>query len=194
MTFQSARGATPLTEEDLRDLIPNLTTQKQLDEFEAENILRGQLWARKSRVLQTELLSVSGICVLHKRMFDQTWRWAGDLRLRALTTIGVAPHLIQPDLGNLFNDVRFWIDNKIYSEDEIAIRFSHRLVQIHPFRNGNGRHSRIAADLLAVQLGKSEFAWGREIPENERRDRYIEALKAADGSMDVSELTDFARN
>lgn len=194
MTFRTARGATPLSEEDRRDLIPNLTTQQELNEFEINNIRDGTNWARKSRILKSQLLTMRGICLLHEKMLDKTWRWAGKLRLRALTSIGVAPHQIQTELGNLFNDVKFWIENETFPPDEIAIRFSHRLVQIHPFRDGNGRHSRLAADLLAVQLGRPRFTWGDMYSDKVRRAKYIEALNGADRSMDVTQLLEFARN
>ena len=61
----------------------------------------------------------------------------------------------------LLDDTKAWIEHKSYARDEIAVRFHHRLVQIHPFANGNGRHARLMADLLVIELGAERFSWGR---------------------------------
>ncbi|WP_374566370.1 Fic family protein [Nitrosomonas sp.] len=75
------------------------------------------------------------------------------------------------------------------------MRFSHRLVAIHPFPNGNGRVSRLIGDLLAQQLEQEPFTWGRAnlVDAGETRARYIEALRAAD-NHDIRPLLLFARS
>jgi Fic-DOC domain mobile mystery protein B len=94
----------------------------------------------------------------------------------------------------LFGDVRYWIENKTYSPDEIAVRFHHRLVFIHPFPNGNGRHARLIADVFAMKLGRPAFTWGSAhlVEEGEARNRYLEAIRAADNG-DIQPLLKFAR-
>jgi Fic-DOC domain mobile mystery protein B len=187
-------GATPLDEETLRGLIPNLTTQGELNEFEATNIAAGLTWARGSRTLKRDLLSASGLILLHKKMFEQTWYWAGQFRTRD-TNIGVDPKRIQPDLKVLLDDVSFWLEKKTYGLEEIAIRFHHRLVWIHPFPNGNGRFSRLACDLLLEFQGHAKFVWSSSDLESKSKDRerYLKALRLADKEDRYDELLKFAK-
>ena len=127
-------------------------------------------------------------------MLRQVWKWAGRPRTGELN-IGVAPHLIAVELHILIGDVRYWIKNGSFPADEIAVRFHHRLVAIHPFANGNGRHSRLAADLLVVQLGGDRFSWGREnlVQAAQTRRAYVRALQAAD-AQDIAPLLAFVRS
>ena len=103
--------------------------------------------------------------------------------------------LIPIELRHLRDEIRFWIANSTYSTDEIAVRFHHRLVFIHPFPNGNGRHARLAADLLIIQLGGRRFTWGRTslIATGETRKKYVAALRQAD-NHDVGPILAFARS
>jgi Fic-DOC domain mobile mystery protein B len=195
MKFNDIPGATPLDEETLRGLIPNLTTQGELNEFEAKNIADAIRWASSSRKLKKDLLSVSGLILLHKKMFEQTWTWSGQFRTRE-TNIGVTPHRIQTDLGILLGNVQFWFENKTYQVDEIAIRFHHRLVWIHPFPNGNGRFSRLATDLLLEFNQQKKFKWGQQDLAQATQDRelYLKALRRADRTDDYYELLKFAKS
>ena len=88
------------------------------------------------------------------------WRWAGVFRTTE-RNIGVEPWRIRPELRQLLDDARFWVDQASYAPDELAVRFHHRLVAIHLFPNGNGRHARMMADLLITRLGGRAFPWGR---------------------------------
>lgn len=184
--------STPLTEEEREELIPSyITLRSELNEAEQRNILEAEEWAfrRERNVLSEHLLKE-----LHKRMFGKVWRWAGKIR-QSERNIGVEPYRISPDLRQLIDDCQFWIDHNTYEPDEIAARFSHRLVQIHPFPNGNGRHSRTAADLLLIKLGQERFSWGREnlVDVGETRKQYIAALHAAD-RHDYGPLFEFVRS
>ena len=127
-------------------------------------------------------------------MLGTVWNWAGKFRTTE-RSIGIAPHQIQIDLRQLLDDARYWIDNDTYEPDEIAVRFHHRLVWIHPFSNGNGRHARMAADLLAVAHGRPRFTWGRSslVEASEAREGYITALRAAD-RHEIEPLLEFARS
>lgn len=186
-------GDTPLTADELQGLIPSLTTQRELNEVEFANIMSGRRWALSPRrFVRSDVLNVSYLLELHRHMFDATWRWAGKVRTTE-KNIGVPPHRILSDLGALLGDAAHWIKNATYPPDELALRFHHRLVCIHPFSNGNGRHSRLAADILALKLGRPIFPWGGKSPNDEaRREEYLAALRSADG-QDYAPLMAFAR-
>jgi Fic-DOC domain mobile mystery protein B len=188
-------GNTPLTPEELVDLIPALATKEELNEFERENILVAERWAMSGRNIKAlDPLSDDYIRKLHRKMFDQTWRWAGTYR-NTEKNIGVGVGEIRESLMILLQDARYWIENRSYPIDEIVARFHHRLVFIHPFPNGNGRHGRLIADVLAVRLGVTRFSWGRNDLRhaNEARQRYLQALRAAD-KHDIRLLLEFVRS
>jgi len=189
--FVEPADATPLTPEEMRDLIPaHITFRSELNEAEQENIALAQDWALARR---RDLLSERFIADLHRRMLGDVWRWAGRFRTSE-RNIGIAFYEIPVALRQLLEDVRAWIGLESYPIDEIAVRLHHRLVQIHPFPNGNGRHSRLMADLLVMRLGGERFTWGRAslYPTGDVRARYIEALHAAD-HHDLAPLVAFSR-
>jgi Fic-DOC domain mobile mystery protein B len=185
---------TPLSPEDLADLIPNLATKEELNEWERENILVGREWAFRDRTSPIDMASDDYVRKLHGKMFDQTWKWAGQYR-RTEKNIGVPVREIRERLVALFGDVRYWIENGTYSTDEAAVRFHHRLVLIHPFANGNGRHARLIADVLVKKLNRPVFTWGSTdlVEEGESRARYLIANRAADEG-DLRPLLEFARS
>ena len=183
---------TPLTPDEREQLIPSyITLRHELNEAEQVNIGQALRWARvrKRDVLREDFLNE-----LHRRMFGDVWKWAGQYRTTA-RNIGVEAYRIEMDLRQLVDDTRYWGDHATYPPDEIAVRFSHRLVPIHPFPNGNGRLSRLAGDLLARQLGQTPFTWGRAslINAGETRALYVAALRAAD-DHDITPLLAFARS
>ena len=188
-------GATPLTTQELEELIPTISIQRELNELEKANIKIGVEWAENSRFLKKELLSYTGLFRLHKKLFDQVWKWAGTQRKSEVNIGNVSPHQISERIHQLCLDTQFWIENKTYPLDKIAIRFHHSLVFIHPFVNGNGRHARIATDLLLLYNGNSIFSWGAGdlAAAGEVRSRYIAALRAADRG-DYAGLLEFARS
>jgi Fic-DOC domain mobile mystery protein B len=184
-------AATPLTLEEMRDLIPaHIAYRRELNEAEQENIMLAQDWALGR---PRDLLSERFVRDLHRRMLGDVWRWAGKFRTSA-RNIGIEYWQIPVALRQLLDDARAWIAYGTYPPDEIAVRLHHRLVLIHPFPNGNGRHARLMADLLAMQLGRDRFSWGRASlrAAGVARGRYMEALRAADGH-DIGPLLDFAR-
>lgn len=183
---------TPLTAEEREQLIPSyIALRRELNEVEQINIADASKWlaSRKRDVLDQAFLNQ-----LHKRMFGQVWRWAGQYRTTA-RNIGVDAYRIPMDMGQLIGDARYWVENETYPPDEIAVRFSHRLVAIHPFPNGNGRLSRLVGDRLAIQLGQPRFTWGSTslIDPGETRAHYVAALRAAD-AHDIEPLLAFARS
>jgi len=187
-------GNTPLSPGELADLIPNLATKQELNEWERENILLARDWATADRTGAVDMASDEYVRKLHGKMFDQTWKWAGEYRCTE-KNIGVPFHEIRERVMTLLGDVRYWIENNTYSLDEIAIRFHHRLVLIHPFANGNGRHARLIADVLAMKLGRPALTWGSAslVKEGEARHQYLEAIRIADDG-DIQPLLKFARS
>ena len=186
-------GATPLDHDEAAGLVPaHITTLGQLNEWELANIVEGERWAFARK--RKDLLSSRFARLLHKRMFGNTWRWAGSFRLSE-KNIGVDPVQIAPQLKKLCDDVTYQVAHRTYSLVEIAARFHHRLTWIHPFANGNGRFSRTMADLLLVQNDAYRFTWGAGnlAGEGDARQRYIHALRAADGH-DYAPLFEFVRS
>ena len=191
-----APGATPLTEEERDGLIPSVQTRAELNELEAANIDLATAWAlgRGRAIAQRNIVSIAGLLQLHRRMFSQTWRWAGQIRLTD-KNLGVSKEQIRVDLKALCDDVIYQIAHASYPPDELAVRFHHRLVSVHPFANGNGRFGRLAADILISRLGGKPFAWGGKSLDRARRSRaaYISALQHADAG-EISSLLGFARS
>ena len=186
-------GTTPLDPDEAAALIPrHIATREQLDEWEAENILAAERWLAARR--RKDVLDDGFLRDLHRRMFDRTWKWAGAYR-PSEKNIGVPPERIAVDVRNLVRDTRVQIEQRVAPLDEIAARFHHRLVSIHPFVNGNGRHARLATDLLLATNGAPEFAWGRGdlVHEGDVRQRYLAALQAADRG-DYVPLLGFVRS
>lgn len=192
-----AEGSTPLDQNERQELIPDyISTQAELNQIEQENIADAFVWAGQQNL--DDLLTATFLLKLHEKMFNQVWRWAGQMR-KSNKNIGVMKEYILNDLSRLLGDTKFWIENKTYPPDELAARFHHRLVQIHIFPNGNGRHARLATDLLLIRIGKDRFTWGRQNShspldtEGKTRSEYIVALKSADQG-DFTPLLQFVRS
>lgn len=193
MNFQYPPGATPLSPEDLEGLIPDhIGTQGELDAWEQQNILnaRQRLARRKPR----ELLSDDAIKRIHRYMFGETWRWAGQYR-HSNKNIGVTWERVPEQVRVLCDDAQYQRNHSTYPADEFGTRLHHRLVAIHPFPNGNGRHARLITDLVMQSLGAEPFSWGNANlnRDGKARERYIEALRAADGG-NYRLLLAFVRN
>jgi Fic-DOC domain mobile mystery protein B len=185
-------GGTELTEEEREGLIPSyITLRSELNEAEQANILEAEEWAfvRKRDLLEEKFLNN-----LHKRMYGNVWRWAGRYRTSG-KNIGIDAYRIPTELRQLLDDGRYWIENGTYEPDEIAVRFHHRIVSIHCYPNGNGRHARLATDLLLKSMGQERFSWGGKnlVDVGETRERYIAALQAAD-EHDIGPLLEFVRS
>ena len=191
-----APGNTPLDPDEAADLIPgHVTTQAELNQVEQANILEASTWAWGRR--HKDILSDEFIRELHLRMFKDVWKWAGTYRT-SLKNLGIAPEQIPVAIRKLCDDADYWVENKTYPWDELAARSHHRLVAIHPFPNGNGRHSRLMTDILLNAHGQKPFSWGSATnldtmgPKGTARERYLAALRAADG-QDFKPLLDFVR-
>lgn len=175
-------GATPLDPDEMEELIfKHVTTRGELDQLEQVNIQEGLIWLKKLK--SPELFTEGFVCDLHKQLFGQVWQWAGSFR-KTEKNIGVDPIRIAVDLHLLLDDTNFQVEHQSYPPLELATRFHHRLVQIHPFPNGNGRHARIMADAIltkALEVQAIDWSGGYDLQAmGEHRQRYIAALRAAD--------------
>lgn len=191
--YDYSEGATPLVPDEIDGLIPtHIVNRGQLNALEQENITAASLWLESGRI--KKINTEANLRSLHKKMFGQVWKWAGKFRISG-KNIGVDAYQIAVELRNLCEDVDTWIEFSSYPVDEIAVRFHHRLVYIHPFPNGNGRHARMATDfLLKKQLGTNAFSWGSasiDVISHVRRD-YIHALRTADNG-NYQPLLEFVR-
>lgn len=190
--FEADDNSTPLTADEKDGLkLKWITLRSELNEVEARNIAQAQIWLFSNK--NKDILNTAFLCNLHKKMFGEVWKWAGVFRTTE-RNIGVAPYQIPIKLMQLFDDINYWIENKVYDNQEIAVRFHHRLVQIHPFPNGNGRVSRLMADLVYQKLEGKTLYWGNTnlVNVSEVRSKYIDALRKADAG-DYSELIEFTK-
>lgn len=183
MSIEYPEGATPLDPDEMEGLkFKHVTTREELDHLEQGNIQDGLVWLQRYK--DTDVLTEGFVRELHKRLFGDVWVWAGTFR-KTEKNIGVDPAQIGVQLHMLLDDACFWIDNGTYEPSEAAVRLHHRLVYIHLFPNGNGRHARILADALltkTLQQAPIDWAGGYDLQAmNERRKQYIQALRAADG-------------
>ncbi len=189
-------GQTPLDEDEKEGLlIQSIATRGELDEFEQQNIEDAIQWSLTRKFKSEQILSESFIQELHKRMYKNVWRWAGEYR-KTNKNIGVDKLEIPVALRSLIDDAYYWLEDNVYKPDEFTIRFKHRLVSIHCFPNGNGRHSRMVADIIVENIFQQPvFSWGSKSlsNENESREKYLIAIRKADkGDFDL--LLKFARS
>lgn len=189
-------GQTPIDEDEKEGLlIETISTKVELDEFEQQNIEEAMQWVVGKKFKAKDIFSEKFICNLHRRMYNQVWSWAGKFR-KTNKNLGVDKFQIPTDLKVLCDDARYWVEYKTYSPEEIAVRFKHRIVSIHCFANGNGRHSRLMGDIIIENLfGKEPFSWGAKnlSKKSDPRATYLKAVKAAD-SGDFAPLLLFARS
>jgi len=187
-------GATPIDPDGAADLkLIHITNQSELNRWEQENISEALSWLQQTK--PKDILNEEFVRKLHEKMLGNVWKWAGKYR-KSDKNIGCSWQNIRIELKKLFDDTRFWIEANKESFDMIAVRFHHRLVSIHPFPNGNGRHARLITDLLVENvLGSLPFSWGdKNLTDNtDMRREYIKALHKAD-ALDYNPLLKFVRS
>lgn len=186
-------GQTPLDPDEVAGLKPrHIATQGELDEWEAQNILKASRWVARQKKL--DVLNDHFCRELHVKMFDDTWKWAGTFR-KSDKSIGCDWTQIAVNLRQLLDNMAYWLEHNVFPPEEVAVRFHHRLVWLHAFPNGNGRHARLMTDCLLRQCGLAPFSWGRAnlMTANEVRQRYIQALRAADAN-EYAPLLAFVRS
>ena len=189
-------GQTPLDEDEKEGLlIETIATRADLDEFEQQNIEEAVQWVLERSLKSMTILTEQFVKKLHQRMYGNVWIWAGDFR-KSNKNLGIDKLEIPVALKMLLDDAAFWVENNTYPPNEIAIRFKHRLVSIHCFPNGNGRHSRLMGDIIIDKIFKEPmFSWGAEnlIKHGEARSAYLSAVREADNGSYESLIT-FARS
>ncbi len=195
LELQYVDGQTPIDEDEKEGLkIKSITTQGELDEFEQLNIEKAVEWTIHANLKLDKIMAEKFVKELHKRMYGDIWIWAGEFR-KSDKNIGINWTQISVELRNLIDDTKYWIENNTYSPTEISIRFKHRIVAIHCFPNGNGRHSRMMADIIMeFVFGGKIFSWHKSnmVKADETRKKYIESLKDADNG-DINPLIEFAQ-
>ncbi|MBV6429168.1 MAG: hypothetical protein KIPDCIKN_03716 [Haliscomenobacter sp.] len=194
LDLEYSNGQTPIAEEEKEGLkIKSISTMAELDQFEQQNIEEAVGWAYGRLFTIDQVLEIQFILSVHKRMYKNVWKWAGKFRTTD-KNLGVPYYRTRQDLQILLNDCTYWISHQTFPAEEIAIRFKHRLVSIHLFPNGNGRHSRLMADILLKALDPSQaFTWGgKTLRRGEERQIYLQALRAAD-SGDINPLVKFSK-
>ncbi len=180
MTLIYPDGVTPIDPDEAAGLIPNhITTQKELNEWESVNIRRAREWVLNRK--RNNLLTVEFIKELHRKMFDQTWKWAGMFR-RSDKNIGVPWASISVEVRKCLDDIEYWFANSVHPLKISAVKAHHKLAMIHPFPNGNGRHARLFTDVLLYNVGLDVFKWGDANLDQTgaARREYIKALQSAD--------------
>ncbi|MEW6467969.1 MAG: mobile mystery protein B [Bacteroidota bacterium] len=188
-------GQTPLDEEEKEGLlIKTITTRGELDEFEQQNIEKAIEWTIAKRFKPEKIFTEEFVCGLHRKMFGDVWKWAGQFR-RSNKNLGCDWHKIGTSLKQLNGDAAYWFEKRTYPEEELAIRYKHQIVSIHCFSNGNGRHSRLMGDVIINHIfGKQVFSWGGTSinKKGEARDKYLKAVRQADNG-ELKPLIEFAR-
>ena len=196
LDFDYTDNQTPLEEDEKEGmLIKSITTRADLDEFEQQNIEKAMLWLKSKKFTAAEILSEKFVQQLHRHMYAGVWKWAGEYR-KTDKNIGVDKHQIAIALKQLLDDCQYWINHPGFSNEEIAVRLKHRIVQVHCFVNGNGRHSRLMADVMMEKVFHlPAFTWGAAnlIKQSNLRTAYIQALKKADAG-DYNYLIAFAKS
>lgn len=196
INYHYIEGQTPLNEDEKRDLIPTLITREDLDAFEQENILEVRKWIMQKSILAKQyIFTEKFILNLHKRMYGHVWKWAGTYR-KSNKNIDIEYYLVPTELRQLLDDATYWLENETYSITDLAIIFHHRLVKIHLFPNGNGRHARLCADVIVAKYGGEKLTWGGNsdlTKPYDIRKAYIAALRDADAG-NYEPLLAFARS
>ena len=192
MKFTYPEGATPIDQDEAAGLIPDhITVQRELNEWESQNIRKAMSWSLSRK--RHDVLTLDYVKELHRRMFDETWTWAGTFR-KSDKNIGVAWEQVAVEIHKLLDDARYWLEEKVYSLPETAVRLHYRMVAIHPFINGNGRHARLFADVFLYNHDYPRIDWGGAHLDSAGtvRERYISALRAADAG-DFGPLLEYVR-
>ena len=193
---KDAPDATPLAHEELLGLIPTwIATRSDLNLAEFTNVNAAQTTPSWQKMPTEKLLDDLQLRRLHKAMFGNVWVWAGQYRTRNMN-IGFDFARVALEVRNLLEDARFWFRESSTEQLEAdACQLHHRLVSIHPFANGNGRHARFYTDLILQSKSLPAFSWGGAnlVDPSDNRSRYITALQLADRG-DLTALKEFVRS
>src|SRR5580692_12263468 len=169
----------PITADERAGLLPSLSTRAQLTEIERLGVNAARVWAMRAAVLRRDdLVGEAFSRELHRRMFGGIWRGAGRYRAAARNP-GWEPGRIAEGVRLFLDDADGWLRYATYPVHEAAVRLHLRLIAIHPWSNGNGRHARLMADIIVASRGEAPLTWGSRQPET-APGRYAEAVRAAE--------------
>jgi Fic-DOC domain mobile mystery protein B len=173
-------GDTPI--DDFSELlVKGIKTKRELAVVEAENIREAVVkYLAKRPTKRMARFDVTWLLQLHREMLGHVWAWAGKVR-PGTVNIGVPQAQIEPGLHSLASDLASWTG---FGHDLLSQStwLHHRAVQIHPFKNGNGRWSRLLANIWLKLNRHPLTVW----PEQKIgsvsivRGEYIKAVQAAD--------------
>ena len=193
--IDQSKDATPI--DDLSGLLQDITTRQELNDAEALNIVNATDWIDNGRI--DDPFTATFYRTLHTKMYDEVWAWAGELRSQTgeVTHPGSRPEDVGRDIARVAMDFhREW--EALNDHDHLLpliARYHHQLVLVHPFNNGNGRWSRLAADAVLQRLANQPpLTWATDtlVVDSAERKAYIAALKKADNG-DIAPLFDYLR-
>lgn len=161
----------------------DVATNNELNELEALNIADAFAWADDQTWQTADFFTQHVLREIHAKMFDQVWVWAGTYRSREVNIGNCPPEEISTRLEQVLGNLSYQSENGRSAHD-VCTALHHCIAQIHPFPNGNGRHARLVARLLAQTMGleRSSLTWGSTeyADEDTRKAAYISSLRAAD--------------
>ena len=197
MSLTPGYGETPLPEDELASLLPDVVrilgepvTRAAVFDLEQgvqEQVAEELLTAALGGSLQpSELLTDYFLKDLHARLYGYIWTWAGKWRTHDVN-IGVAYPQIAVDLRNSLNTILYrWENTDDWTPHELGVVAHAETVRIHPFADGNGRTTRLLADLVYVAAQDSDpvlqYDW------NVDKVSYINLLRRYDTNRDVTGL------
>ena len=193
MSLTPDYGETPVLEDHLDDLLPAIRDlmgesptsavvydleqgiQRSVSQEVVADVLAGR------RVVD-DLLTDHYVRDLHARLYRPIWSWAGKFRRRELN-IGVAPEQIAVELRTSLDGIRHrWVSTSDWTARQLGIAVHAEVVRIHPFTDGNGRTTRLLADLVFLVAqdgpGRQQYDWDLD------KQGYITSLRAYDRHRD----------
>ena len=115
-----------------------------------------------------------------------------DIKTSDFSDISTHIAMLYPKYDDLLKDAKILIDNKDKQEDLLisyidrAIELKCRLVEIHPFPDGNGRSCRALFNILLRNIGLPPI-----YVKNSEKDEYIDAMDLAIRKKDYSRIKRF---
>lgn len=200
MSLSPGYGETPIDGDELDALLP--AVREALGEpptkaavFDLEQQIQDEVAADSltavidGSLALDELMTDHFVRDLHHRSYGDVWLWGGRLRVRELN-LGVAPEYIAVELRTaLENLTERWNATSDFTPRQLGIAVHAETVRIHPFADGNGRSTRLLADLVFAAAHDSTevelYNWSID------KERYITLLREFDGHRNPADLAAF---
>ena len=199
MPLEPGYGETPIPGDELAALVPHV-----IDTLAAP-ITRADIYDLESAVLQDvtetqlaaaldgsltldDLLNDYFLRDLHTQLYGDIWMWAGRWRQYEVN-IGVAPEHIAVELRSAMGNIGYrWERAADWTPRELGVAVHAEAVRVHPFTDGNGRTTRLLADLVFIAAqdpAELQYDW------NIDKRGYIEHLREFDRHRNVADLAAF---